>query len=814
MGAFPLHLSPEALRRVCDPDTLSFQLTSELPELTDVIGQPRAVEALEFGSRMASHGFNLFALGLPGSGKTTLITDYLKRRAAAQPAPPDLCYVNNFEKARQPTALRLPAGSAAQFKQDIAALVAELRVAIARAFESKEYEGHRDKLLNALKKSQAQEFERIEDHVAKFGFALVKAPGGLLLVPAMNGKPLTESELDALGEEAQAKLIKLRERLQAELEEALQRLRDLEKNARQAIDQLETETALSAAAPVVDDVRRRYRQQPNVLAYLDALQADVVEHADDFHKSREGEAPALPFPLPTATSAEDPFVRYHVNVMVDNRGLTGAPVIVESNPTYHNLVGRIEHQSTWGAVSTNFTLVKPGALHRANGGYLIIPARECLLNPYAWEGLKRALKDRVVKVEELGTQFSLLSTVTLEPEPVPLEVKVVLIGSPLIYYLLQAYDEDFQKLFKVKADFTTRMARTPEAEHAYALFVNTILAQDKSLPFDRGAVARVVEYGSRAAEDQDKLSTRFGEIADLIREAAHRAAQNAHTAVTAQDVKATEDARRYRQNLLEENLQEAIARGSLLIETTGRAVGRLNGLSVLGLGDFAFGHPARITATAGPGRRGVLSIEREVELSGPIHGKGVLILSGFLTHQYGQAGPLNLAASLVFEQSYGMVEGDSASLAELCALLSAISAIPLRQDVAVTGSVNQHGQVQAVGGVAEKIEGFFDVCRERGLTGAQGVLIPASNRPHLMLRDDVVEAVRAGQFHVWAAEHVAEALALLTDCPAGERDADGAFPPGTVHRAVADQLTKYAALLKVADAARENGRAQELVPLN
>jgi lon-related putative ATP-dependent protease len=428
-------------------------------------------------------------------------------------------------------------------------------------------------------------------------------------------------------------------------------------------------------------------------------------------------------------------------------------------------------------------MIKAGALHRANGGFLAIPARECLMNPFAWEALKRALKDSEVDIEELGSQLSLISTVTLDPQPVALKVKVVLIGSPFLYYLLSTYDEDFQKLFKVRAEFATSMDRTAETEREYALFVTSITRRENLPPFDRGAVARIVEFGSRLADDQEKISTQFGEIADLIREAAHHGRKNG--AVTAADVRMAEEARRYRKNLTEERLREGIRNGMLLLETSGTAVGRINGLSVLGLGDYAFGHPARLTATVAPGRRGVVSIEREVELSGPIHGKGVLILNGYLLKQYGSAGSLNLSASLVFEQSYGMVEGDSASLAELCVLLSALSEIPLRQDIAVTGSVNQHGQVQPVGGVSEKIEGFFDACRERGLTGSQGVMIPLANRRSLMLRDDVVEASRSGQFRVYAAETVDQALELLTGLPAAE-----------VHQQVAAKLGHYVEALQ------------------
>src|SRR5512136_2668668 len=794
MPKMPTALPPEALRRICDPHTFDFETMADLPGLEEVIGQPRAVAALEFGVGMASHGFNLFALGLPGSGKTTLIREYLERRAIDQPVPPDLCYVNNFKDARRPIALSFPAGHAHELKRDVDALIDELRTTIPKAFEAKEYENRRDEIMHAMETSVAEEFARLEQQVKKGGFQLVQTPGGMLLVPAIDGRPVSEAELESLGEEQRNKLIQVRERLGEDVENSLQRKRELEKTAREGLHQLDTETATFATQRIVNEIRERYKDHAEVPAYLDALQSDVIEHVDLFRKEPEGAGQNALQAL--VASGENPFARYQVNVLVDNRELKGAPVIVETNPTYHNLIGRIEHKALLGAMVTDYAMIKPGALHKANGGYLIIPVRECLLSPFAWDGLKRALKDRAVRIEELGAQVSLVSTVTLDPQPVPLDVKVILIGQPIIYYLLNANDEDFQKLFKVKADFTTQMDRTPEAERSYALFVSTITHQDKSLPFDRGAVARVIEYGSRLADDQDKLSTRFGEIADLIREAAQRAAQNTHTTVTADDVKTAEDARRFRVDLVQERLQEAVAKGTLLIETTGSAVGRVNGLSVLDSGDYAFGHPTRITATVGPGRKGVISIEREVELSGPIHGKGVLILGGYLLQKYGQARSLNLSASLVFEQSYGMVEGDSASLAELFALISALSEIPLRQDIAMTGSVNQHGQVQPIGGATEKIEGFFDVCREKGLTGEEGVLIPESNRRHLMLRNDVVEAVRVGQFHIWTVETVDQGLALLTGREPGEINKQGLYPKGTIHRAVADRLAKYEVVLK------------------
>jgi lon-related putative ATP-dependent protease len=796
-------LPPEALRRVCDPAQFDFETTASLAPLTEILGQPRAVQALAFGTSMASHGFNLFALGLPGSGKTTLIREYLERLAAGQPVPPDLCYVHNFADSRRPLTLVLPAGQAIHLKQDLATLVGELQTAIPRAFEGEEYGAQREVIANRLDQQRQAELNKLQARVEQFGFQLVKTPGGLILAPGLHGALMTEQELDALSPEQREKLAQIREKLEVEIEAGLRRVRELEKGARDALHGLDTETARFATQHLVSDLCQQYATLPAVVAHLSALQADVIERADLFRKGKEPEAASLPFALPRPPEAL--FTRYEVNIVVDNGALTGAPVVVENNPTYHNLMGRIEHQSTWGAVTTDFSLIKAGALHRAHGGYLILPARECLQNPYAWEGLKRALKDRVLRIEELGNQLSLLSTVTLEPAPVPLTAKVILIGSPLLYYLLSAYDEDFRKLFKVKAEFTTRMDRTPANEQAYAAFVATITQLDQALPFQRAAAARVIEYGSRLAGDQDKLSTRFGEIADLVREAAHEASQDGRQSVAVEHVQAAEAARRYRQNLLEEELQATIQTGTMLIQTEGSAVGQVNGLSVIGLGDYAFGHPTRITATVGPGQRGIVSLEREVELSGPIHGKGVLILNGYLLRLYGHSQPLSLAASLVFEQSYGRVEGDSASLAELYALLSALGQRALRQDIAVTGSINQLGQVQAVGGLNEKIEGFFDVCRERGLSGQQGVVIPQANQRHLMLRDDVVAAVRAGQFHVWAIQSVDAGIPLLSGLPAGEAE-DGVFAAGSFHRAVADRLASFANVIKSFAPTKVNGR--------
>ncbi len=795
-------LTAEEVRRVCDPESFDFETTDDLPTLSQIIGQPRVVEALDFGVSMASHGFNVYALGLPGSGKTTLVTRFLRQRATEQPVPDDWCYVTDFKDLRRPRALRLPAGWGRRLRDDMQALVDHLRKAIPKAFESEEYQEERKRTIREIEEQQEAIFQELQNQARARGFALIRTPVGLILTPAINGQPLTERQYEALPEETKAKLERLRADLSEKVERGMRRIRELEKEAQARVRELERKIAMLAVGHVIDELREKYADLPEVLDYLEQVRTDVVEHVDDFRE--KGEAPGVPEAL-RAAAEEQKFVRYAVNVIIDNAETEGAPVVVENNPTFTNLIGRIEHRALFGALVTDFTMIKPGALHRANGGYLVLNARDVLINPYAWEVLKRALKSRELRPESLGEQLGLISTVSLEPEPIPLNVKVVLIGSPLLYYLLHFYDEDFQELFKVQADFGPHMDRTPEAEREYALFVRTICKEEGLRPFDRSAVARIVEYGSRLVGDQQKLSTRFGPIADLIREANYHAQRNGHEVVTGDDVIAAIEASIFRRNRIEERIREMIAEGTLLVNTDGEAVGQVNGLSVLQLGDYAFGKPTRVSARTFVGRGAIVDIEREVELGGPIHSKGVLILSGYLGGQYATEAPLSLSASLVFEQSYEEVEGDSASSAELYALLSSLSGIPLRQDLAVTGSIDQHGNIQPVGGVTEKVEGFFDVCRVKGLTGRQGVIIPARNVRHLMLRDDVVEAIREGKFHIYPVETVDEGLELLTGLPAGERGPDGTFPEGTVHRAVMDRLAEWAEVLK------EHARAEEVV---
>jgi lon-related putative ATP-dependent protease len=746
---------------------------------------------------VAGPGYNIFVLGLPGSGRTTLSQEYLVRKAASEPTPDDWCYVNNFENPRAPHILRLPAGRGVELRKDLQNLIAYCQREIPKAFESKEYIQERDRLVEELKKSQETEFLRLQEHAEKYSFLVARTPIGIILAPSAKGKPLTPEDVEKLSPEQRAKLEQLQAKLGEEVEKTLKRLREMGNAASAQIDQLNKRMTTFQIEHVVDDLRQKYSGLEQVLTHLDAVQGDILSNASRF-LPREGSEQAA---LIGAPGGQEWSQRYEVNLLVDNSNTQGAPVIVETHPVYHNLLGRIEHEVIMGATRTDFTMIRAGAFHRANGGYLILPARDLLISPYAWEGVKRALRDGCIRIIELGNQIGLLSTETLDPQPAPLEIKVVLVGTPILYYLLRIYDEDFAKLFKVRAEFATSMDRNPETEKEYGLFVKSVVL-DYHLPaFDKTAVARLIEFSSRLAEDQDKLTTRFGRISDLVREAAFWAKKRGIPkkpvrAVTAQDVQQAIEESIYRDNLLDERLQELITQDVLMVDVSGTAVGQINALSVFALGDYTFGRPSRLTVSVSPGRSGLIDIERQAKLGGPIHTKGVLILSGFLHNRYGGASPLSLSASLTFEQSYSEIEGDSASVAETIALLSAVARVPIRQDLAVTGSINQHGQVQAVGGVNEKIEGFFATCQAKGLTSQQGVLIPKANQRNLMLREDVIQAVSAGKFHIWTISTIDEGLALMTGQEPGRLQDDGTYPTDTINRAVTARLAEFAKTLE------------------
>ena len=798
-------LAARHTRSACAPSRFKFKTTAELPMVSDIFGQPRATHAIDFGIDIDAPGFNIFVLGPGGSGRTTTIERFLADKAAQGRVPDDWVYVHNFEDVYRPRAMRLPPGRAAALGQDMLSLAGHLETDLPRAFEADEYHQARDAVTRELEAKQRSAFQELETAAAARNFAIVRTPGGLVIAPLINGQPAPPEALASLPLEQRQQLEAAGLELQDSLAETVRTVRGFEKQAQEAVAELDRQVAAHVAGHVVDELIARYQTDcPEVCEYLEQVRADIVDHVGAFHLEPE-QAPQPP----DAASAQAPRARYQVNVLVDNAHTRGAPVVIERNPTFMNLIGRIERDVRFGGTVMDFSMLRAGSLHRANGGYLVLRAKDILEDFNAWTALKRALDIGEVQIEDPGTQFQMFSTRTLEPEPIPLDVKVILLGSPMLYYLLYNSDEDFQKLFKVKADFAPDMDRTRENEHAYALFVRARCEEEKLPPFDRGAAAKIVEYGSWLAEDQSRLSARFGDVANVIREAAYWAGKAGRDVVSASDVRAAIDEGRQRANQTEELSRRMIIERVINVSTAGSAVGQINGLTVRTIGDHSFGMPARISARTYLGRTGVINIEREVKMSGRVHDKGVLILQSYLGGQYAVQRPLTLSASLVFEQSYGEIEGDSASSTELYALLSSLSGLPVRQDVAVTGSVDQQGRVQAIGGVTRKVEGFFDVCRERDLTGAQGVMIPKSNVKNLMLREDVTEAIAAGKFHIWAVATIDEGIELLTGTKAGKRNAKGEFPPKSVHGRVEARLKQIAELMeKAGKAASEDNHAE------
>jgi predicted ATP-dependent protease len=785
-------LTPEQLRRSCDLEELAFETTDDLEGLEGLLGQPRAVAAVEFGVGIEREGYNIFAFGPDGTGKHSAVREILERRAAGRPTPPDLCYVHNFAEPHRPQLLSLPAGFGQRLRRAMEHLVEELRSVLRTAMESEEYQTRRQLLQDRFEERQSKALSELGEEAQGAGLALMRTPVGLIVAPQQGDEVLGPDKLAELPAAEQQRIHELVDSFKERLQKLMRQFPRWKRETREKLRQLDLEVSRFALAPLMDDVREEFADLPDVIAYLDAVETDIVENS---HRLDDTEAPMQEMMKAMSGEAqpEPSFARrYRVNVLVDHGGAQGAPVVYEDNPTFPSLVGRVEHIPQMGAMITDFSLIKPGALHRANGGYLLLDAVKLLSHPYAWDGLKRMLRAQEIKIESLAEALSLLPTYSLEPQPTPLDLKITLLGDARLYALLCQLDSDFAELFKVAADFGEQLDWDRDNLVRYARLIAK-LAQDKELrPFDRRAVARLAEHGARALGDGRKLSLFMGRILDLMREADYWAGEADHAVATAEDVQRAVDARIFRSDRIRHRIQEQMLRETVLVDTTGSAAGQVNGLAVLQIGDFAFGRPSRITARARLGKGEVIDIEREVELSGPLHSKGVLILAGFLGARFAAERPLSLSASLVFEQSYGGIDGDSASSAELYALLSAIAELPLKQSLAVTGSVNQHGHVQAIGGVNEKIEGFFDLCSARGLTGEQGVIVPSSNVQHLMLREDVVAAVAEGRFHVYPVETVDQGIELLTGLPAGERDENGEYPPASVNRRVEDRLSQLA----------------------
>ena len=798
-------LAPARLYTACDVDHFEFQTTEELDGIDVGVGQSRAVDAIRFGVSVPGKGYNLYVLGPPGSGRHSMARRLLQKEGTSKPTPGDWCYVNDFENPQSPRAIHLPAGVGLKLREDMRQLIEELRSAIPAAFERDEYRNQVAEIDQEFEERRKETMSSFQKSAQDEDVELIQTPQGYALAPTMNGQTMDDRVFQKLPEKQRKETEQKMQRLSKSLKDHLEQLPLWNKERRERVRDLDRRVAVTAVGGLIDTLKSTYGSFEKVVAYLDSVQNNVLDNIDDFRKHEE-----LPFPLALMSKPEPQtsFGRYEVNVLVCHEEGSGAPIVYEPNPTYQNLVGRVEHTSQFGTLSTDFRMIRAGVLHRAIGGYLILDVDRLLIQPYAWQGLKQALFGGEIRIESLSQMLSVISTTSLEPEPIPLDVKVVLVGSRQLYYLLYHYDPDFPELFKVSADFEDRIDRTPEANELYARLIATLARENELRPFDKHAVGRIIEYGARLQEDADKLSTHMRSISDLIREADHWAASKEKKVADKDAVEEAIERRIGRIDRVRGNVQEAIDRDLILIDTDGEKVAQVNGLSVTQLGDFSFGRPARITATVRSGKGEVVDIEREVELGGAIHSKGVMIISSFMGARYARDLPLSLSASLVFEQSYGGIEGDSASVGELCALLSALSELPIKQSLAVTGSVNQLGRVQVIGGVNEKIEGFFDICKARGLTGNQGVLIPHENAKHLMLRRDVVASAEEGKFHIYPVRTIDEAVSVLTGVEAGERDADGEFPSGSVNGRVQEGLRELA---RVRQEFAEQGGAERQV---
>jgi lon-related putative ATP-dependent protease len=794
VAARPQRLEASELRRVVEPATLGFKTTEELDPIAGLIGQDRALKAIQFGANIKSHDYNIFVLGPAASGKTTAVKAHLGAKAAEAQAPPDWVYVYNFENPNQPKALQLPHGRGRALAKGMVSAIDELRSVLPALFEGEDYQVRRRAIDEEFRSGQEEALEALNSKAQVQNIAILRTPTGFTMAPMHEGKVVKPEVFNALPETMRKEVEAKIEALQKELAGILERMPKADKRRRAQLSELNEAVARHAVDEVLDDLLAAFSDVRAALDYIRAAGQDLIRNVALFLATGEEENALVRQSVDTARDVR--FRRYMVNVMVSSAdgAPAGAPLVEELNPTYGNVNGRIEHIAQMGTLVTDFLLIKPGALHRANGGYLLLDARKVLLSPFAWEALKRAIKTREIRIEQPveASGFNMISTQSLDPEPIPLDVRVVLFGDRELYYMLQALDPDFWRLFKVQADFDDSIRRSSENDLAYARLIASIVKEHALKPFDAAGVARVIDEGARLADDREKLSIEIGRIADIVREADYWSGQARRQVTTRQDVARAVEEQIQRADRLRDRAEETIARGVVLVDTEGTRVGQINGLSVIQLGSFAFGRPSRITARVRVGAGRVTDIEREVKLGGPLHSKGVMILWGFMAGRYALDVPLALAATLVFEQSYGGVDGDSASSAELYALLSALSEQPIRQSLAVTGSVNQLGEVQAIGGVNEKIEGFFDICRARGLNEQQGVLIPRSNVQHLMLREDVVEAVRHGQFAVHPVATIDEGIEILTGVKAGERGPEGRFPAGTINRLVEDKLKSFA----------------------
>ena len=791
------------LRHICDPAEFPFQTTSELSLKEEVIGQTRAVKSIEFGLSIRNHGYNIFVSGIPGTGRNSISKSIVKRISRDLPVPDDWCYINNFKDPDRPRAIKLSPGKGGEFRRDVEKFIEFMQSEIPKVFESKEYEEQKSHIVEETEKAKEVLFDDAGKRAQEMGFQLTITRTGIVKVPLWKGKPLQPQELDSLSAEQKHELEEHEKKVDSEIRDFLAKARQLDKEAHEKVHELNRRVAHFSMGHQLDDLKEKYRDNPRIPEFLGEVEEDILGNLREFL----GQTPEMPFQIEGMDKGSF-LEHYKVNLIVDNADTKGGPVIEEINPTYNNLVGRIERKARFGAFYTNFTMIRSGSLLLANGGYLLLNALDVLRSPFSWDALKRVIKKNEVKIEDI-MEFYGYSTGGIKPEPIPISLKIIMLGSPWLYYLLYNYDEDFKDMFKVKSDFDTQTASSTDDKMRYAHFIANMVKSDGLLPFDRSAVGSIVEHASRLAEKKNKLSLRFSDLSDLVRESSYWAVQAGNKTVLSEHVDRALNEKIYRANLIDERIQEMFAEGTLIVDVTGSAIAQVNGLSVYDIGDFYFGKPSRITSRVYLGKAGIVDIEREAKLAGRIYNKAVLILSGYLGGTYAQDNLLSVSATLAFEQSYGEVEGDSASAAELIALISGIAEVPIKQNFAITGSINQKGEIQPIGGVNEKIEGFFSVCKNRGLTGDQGVIIPQINVKNLMLKKEVVDAVKDGKFHVYSVKTVNEALEILTGLLAGERKEDGTYPEGSISFLVDKRLKDMSKKLSASEKSEEKKEKKE-----
>lgn len=787
----PYELSPDNVYHKYDLGDLNFKTTDDLEACMEFVGQERSLRSIHFGLGMEHAGYNLFLVGPPGVGKKSVIKKVLSEIANTKHSPPDWCFVYNFNDPSGPKAISFPTGMGKVFKKDIEELLETIKLNIPKAFETKEYEEEKQAIFKRYQREKDDVFDELNKRAADEEVQLQFTPTGIISIPLFRGSPLSQEEYNKINDQQREELRAKKERIEEEVAKALKKIRKIDKEASEKVKELENKVALFAVRDLLESIREKYKSHTDVIDYFDMMQKHKLENIETFLPERRGEDfGGFPF---IGAQQKPTFTEYKANVFIDNSRTSGAPVIFETNPTYTNLFGSIEKESRFGLLVTDFTMIRPGSIAKANGGYLVLDALDVFKYPFVWDALKKALENQELRIEDVYQQYGLMGTTGLRPQPIKLNLKVIITGNLYLYYLLYNYDEDFKKLFKVKADFDSVVEVRNDNLSEYVCTIKSICDSNKLQQFDRSGVETILEYSSRIAGDQYKLSLDFGSLSKIIREASYWSNLDSNNSyVSRKHVETAIDEKVYRSNLIEEKILEMIKNGMILVDTKGEVTGQINGLAVYSIGDYAFGKPSRITCETYMGTDGVVNIERQAKLSGNIHDKGVLILSGYIGRRYAQEKPLSLSATLAFEQSYEMVEGDSASAAELIAIISSLSSIPLKQNIAITGSVNQKGEIQPIGGANEKIEGFYHVCKAHGLTGEQGVIIPHQNVRNLMLKKDLVEAIGKGEFHVYSVKTVDEAIEILTGKEAGKRKANGKFGKGTVNYSVDQRLLQLA----------------------